>query len=102
MVKHVNTKEFDEIIEKGLVVVDFFATWCGPCKMVAPIFEEISNAHEDITFIKVDVDQYPDLAARYQVSTIPTIIVSKDKKIMDKTIGFVPKSQLEEKILLHK
>ena len=76
MVKIVNSSEFKEIVKEGLTIVDFFATWCGPCKMLAPIFEEVSNEMENkAKFIKVDVDQCGDIAGEYSIQTIPTIII---------------------------
>jgi thioredoxin len=97
MAKIVNSAEFNNEIKDGVVVVDFFATWCGPCKMLAPIFEELSTEMEGkVKFIKVDVDQCPDISMKYSVASIPTIIVFKDGKNVNTTVGFVPKERIKE------
>ncbi|WP_346935815.1 thioredoxin [Clostridium sp.] len=97
MAKIVNSAEFNNEIKDGVVVVDFFATWCGPCKMLAPIFEELSTEMEGkVKFIKVDVDQCPDIAMKYSVASIPTIIVFKDGNNVNTTVGFIPKERIKE------
>ena len=93
----INEQNFNEKIASGVVLVDFFATWCGPCKMLAPIFEELSTEMEGkVKFIKVDVDQCPDISMQYSVASIPTIIVFKDGKNVNTTVGFVPKERIKE------
>lgn len=84
-------KDFNKLIEKE-AVVDFYATWCGPCKMFGPIFEEVSNS-SDINFIKLDVDKYSEIAREYGVMTIPTIILFKDGKEVKRYTGFIPKEE---------
>ena len=99
MSKIVNSSEFNNEVKSGLVVVDFFATWCGPCKMLAPIFEELGKEYEGkVNFIKVDVDQSPDLAMKYKVASIPTIIVLKDGEKVAGNVGFIPKEQIKEMV----
>ncbi|HAK42255.1 MAG TPA: thioredoxin [Clostridium sp.] len=99
MVKIVNSNEFNEEIKSGVVVVDFFATWCGPCKMLAPIFEDLSTEmNGKVKFIKVDVDQCPDVAMKYNVASIPTIVVFKDGKNVNTIVGFVPKEKIKETV----
>lgn len=93
--KIVNEKEFNEVYDKGVVLVDFFATWCGPCKMVAPVLEELSEEMKNVTFVKVDVDQETELAAKYKVMSIPTLIVLKDGVIVNTAMGFQPKPALK-------
>ena len=88
--------KFDELIEKGTVLIDFYADWCGPCKMLLPIIEDFSKEHDDITIIKVNVDKYPDIAQKYGVMTIPTLILYKDNKLVKKQVGFIPLDALEE------
>jgi thioredoxin 1 len=96
MSKIVNESQFDEVMKEGVVVVDFFATWCGPCKMLAPVFEEVGEElGNKAKFIKVDVDQSKELAERYQVMTIPTILVLKDGEQKEVSIGFSPKERLK-------
>lgn len=84
-------KDFNKLIEKE-AVVDFYATWCGPCKMFGPIFEEVSNS-SDINFIKLDVDKSSEIAREYGVMTIPTIILFKDGKEVKRYTGFIPKEE---------
>jgi thioredoxin 1 len=94
MVKHVEEKDFNEVVLENnqLVLVDFWATWCGPCKMIAPILEQLSEDITDVTFVKVDVDNNPGLADKYDISSIPTIILFKGGKQVDKITGFRPKN----------
>lgn len=82
-------KDFDKLIEKK-TVVDFYASWCGPCKMFGPIFEEVSN-EKNINFVKLDVDKYSDIAREYGVMSIPTIILFKDGKEVKRFTGFMVK-----------
>ncbi len=96
MVKLVNSNEFNEEISKGLVFVDFFANWCGPCKMLSPILEEVSNELTDVKFIKVDVDSSGDIASMHSVMSIPTLMIFKDGKLINKTSGLMPKDKLIE------
>ena len=101
MAQIIKTNEFSNKVENkdGIVVVDFFATWCGPCKMLSPVFEALGNDMESSAdFIKVDIDQSMELAERFQVSTVPTVIVFKDGKEMDRLVGFIPKENLKNKI----
>ena len=88
-----DNENFDEILKKENVVVDFYASWCGPCKMLAPIFEEVSKENENYTFVKVDVDKFEELARRYSVMSIPTVIRFKNGNILNKKIGFMNKSE---------
>ena len=95
MVKHVNKKEFEELVKDGTVVVDFFATWCGPCKMLAPVLEELSEEETSVKFVKVDIDEEELLAEQYQVQAVPTVLVFKDGAIVNKQLGFAPKAVLK-------
>ena len=72
------------------VVVDFFATWCGPCKMIGPNIEKLAEENADATVIKIDVDKHPEIAAEYGVQTIPTLIAFKKGQIVNQKIGFIP------------
>ncbi|EAZ63193.1 thioredoxin [Scheffersomyces stipitis CBS 6054] len=84
-------QEFTEALtHDGLVVVDFFATWCGPCKMIAPLLEKFSKEYTTAKFIKVDVDELGEIAQEYEVSSMPTIIFFKGGKIVTKVIGANP------------
>ena len=84
----VNTKEFDEIIQNGTTLVDFFADWCGPCKMLGPVLEALDSEYPDVTFIKVNVDENMDLAERYQIMSIPTVYVFRDGELLNKMSGY--------------
>jgi len=95
--KVVNEKEFDEIVAKGVTLVDFYADWCGPCKMIAPTLEQLSAELDGkAQIIKVDVDQQEALAMRFKVMSIPTLILFKDGKPVAQTMGFQPKGALEK------
>ena len=87
-------KDFNNLI-KDKTVVDFYATWCGPCKMFGPIFEEVSNEN-GINFVKLDVDKNSDIARRYGVMTIPTIILFENREEVRRHIGFMNKEELIE------
>lgn len=93
---HVTSDNFrGEVLEApGTVLLDFFATWCGPCRMVAPILEEIARERSDVKVCKIDVDQAFDLAAQFGVSSIPTLVVMKGGKVTAKTVGACPKSEI--------
>ena len=88
--KHVNTTEFDALLaDNKTVLVDFFATWCGPCKMLAPVLEEVAPEFTDVEFVKVDVDECPDLAQRYGVAVIPTLFVIKGGEKVASAKGYM-------------
>ena len=76
------------------VLLDFFATWCGPCRMIGPILEEISEEKESIKVCKIDVDQDPELAMRFQVTSIPLLVVMQDGKVINQSLGAKPKDQI--------
>jgi len=96
---------FEEQVEKekGLVVIDFYADWCGPCKMVAPIIEELAEEYKDTVKIgKLNVDEAPGYAQKYRVMSIPTIIFMKNGEVLDTIIGLESKEVLKEKIEKYK
>lgn len=76
------------------VLIDFFATWCGPCKMVSPIVDEIAEENENIKVCKVDVDSEPELAQAFGVASIPTLVVVKDGKVTSQAVGYKPKDSI--------
>ena len=96
MLKKLNTQNFDNEVlnNNGVALVDFYADWCGPCKMVAPIVNEIANERSDITVGKVNVDENNSLAIKYGVVSIPTLIVFKDGKEQTRTVGYRPKEDI--------
>ena len=95
---HLTEQNFDEalIANEGLVMVDFWAEWCGPCRAIAPILEELTAASEGrVTLMKVNVDENPGLAARYGIRSIPTILFFKEGAIVDRVLGAAPKAVLQ-------
>jgi len=102
MVKKVNNIEFErEIFNNKIVVVDFFATWCGPCQMYGPIFEQVSNELSNVVFLKVNVDENNELATKEKANTIPTTKIFVNKKEVDKHIGFLDAKTLHAIINKH-
>lgn len=89
--KIVNKEEFLETIKEGYTLVDFYADWCGPCKMLGPVLEELSSEVEDVKFIKVNVDDENDLAKDYGIMSIPAIFLFKDGEVVNNAVGFQPK-----------
>lgn len=92
----------DVLEAKELVVVDFYADWCGPCKMMAPIIDELANAYTDVKIGKLNVDDSPQTAKNYRVMSIPTLIFVKNGQVVDTIVGLVSKAQLVDKIAQHK
>ena len=90
------TQNFKEAIQntKGLLVVDFWAEWCGPCKMLAPVFEELEKDFPDVTFGKINVDEEVQAALENNVSSIPTLLFIKDGEVVKRAVGFAPKDEL--------
>jgi len=95
-----STEEFDKILANPntKVLVDFYADWCGPCKMMAPILETVANENPDQVILEVNVDEQEELMSRYKIMSIPTLIVFENGEIVKKAIGLQPKNQLEELI----
>ena len=93
-------KEFDSVLSANDVVfVDIYADWCGPCKMVGPVVEQIASEMTDVTFIKVNVDDLPELAERYGIMSIPNMIIFKKGEAASSIVGFQPKASIERAIL---
>lgn len=95
MVKKVDQSQFDEVRKSKAAVVDFSATWCGPCQMLAPILDELSGEADSVDFYNVDVDENPDLAREFRIMNIPAVVALKDGQIVGQQIGFVPKEDLK-------
>ena len=94
----VNEENFDSIVINSdkPVLVDFWAEWCGPCKQISPILEEIANAKENLNILKLNIDENPVTPQKYNVRGIPTLMLFKDGKLIDTKIGSLPKSSLED------
>ena len=92
MIKHLeDEKLFDEEISKGTVLVDFYADWCGPCRMLDPVLEDVAKELVDITILKVNVDQMKSISGRFSIRSIPTVVLFKDGKQVAINTGFIPK-----------
>ncbi|HEX5612620.1 MAG TPA: thioredoxin [Burkholderiales bacterium] len=95
--RELTAQNFDAIInENPMVVVDFWAPWCGPCRGFAPVFEKASEAHADVVFAKVNTDEQQELAGSFNIRSIPTLMVFRDKVILYQQAGAVPASTLEQ------
>ncbi len=93
---HINNKNFHEEVmgSEKPVLVDFWAPWCGPCRMVGPIIDEIAAEHPEYKVVKINVDEEAELASRFRVVSIPTLMVMKNGQIVDQSIGARPKNQI--------
>ncbi len=97
MITNVTKENFeDEVLHaEGTVLVDFWAAWCGPCKMIAPTLEEIADERSDVKVCKINIDEQQELAIKHGVMSIPTLMVVKNGEIVEKSIGLRPKSEIE-------
>ncbi|MFO7621744.1 MAG: thioredoxin [Bacteroidales bacterium] len=101
MALEVNDNNFDEVVMKAdkPVIVDFWAEWCGPCRMIAPVIDEISKEYSGKAIVaKCDVDESPSVAAQFGIRNIPTVLFFKDGKVADKQVGAVPKKNYADKL----
>lgn len=93
----------NEVMEtEKVVVIDFWATWCGPCKMMAPVVEEVAKDYPDVKVCKVNVDEEPEFSNAFKIVSIPTIVVIKNGEIIDSVVGYRPKEDIEKIIKLVK
>lgn len=92
------TKANVNVLEKGVCLLDFWAPWCMPCKMMAPVLDQIAAANADIIVGKINVDEEQELAINYEIKAMPTFVVLKDGKILDKQVGVKSKSELQQMI----
>lgn len=101
-VLNVTDQTFTAETNNGIVVADFFATWCGPCKMIAPVLEELDqDMGNQVKIVKIDVDQNQETANKFGIMSIPTLLVMKDGKVVDTLVGFKSKEALEEALNKH-
>ena len=99
MVNEINDANFKDEVSKGTVVVDFWASWCGPCKMLGPVIDEISeDLGEKAKFVKVNVDENPSTASQYRIASIPTVVVLKNGEVSETLVGFRPKAAIREEL----
>ncbi|MBE6158672.1 MAG: thioredoxin [Firmicutes bacterium] len=96
MVKQITDKEFDESIKSGKVLVDFYAEWCGPCKMLSPVVDELSEELKDVTFFKLNVDESDEVVRNYSVMSIPTLLVFEEGELKATSVGFKNKEEIKE------
>lgn len=89
-----NSDNFNELINDELVLVDFFATWCGPCRMLGPVLEELSSDRSNVKIVKMDVDECHDIAKEYGIMSVPSLLLFKNGNLISKQIGFMPKDEL--------
>lgn len=92
-----NNFENEVLNEKGIVLVDFFANWCGPCKMLSPVLGQIAEEYKDeVKVCKINIDEEIELAQQYQIASIPALLVFKDGQVVNQSVGFVPKKAIEK------
>lgn len=100
--KIVTSNDFDNEIKDGVTLVDFFATWCGPCKMLGPVLEGLSEEMGDkVNFLKVDIDQSRDLADKFQIVSVPTMMIFKNGERVETMVGFSPKEGIAQALEAH-
>ena len=96
MVDEITDATFEEETSEGVVLIDFWATWCGPCKMQSPVIDQLSEEMDDVKFVKMDVDQNQETARTLGIMAIPTLLIKKDGRIVDRLTGYTPKEKLEQ------
>ena len=101
-VRHISEDEFESVInENKLVLVDFYATWCPPCKMLAPILEEVQDILEDVEIVKIDVDENEEISRRFKIMSIPNLILFKDGQMVESEVGLKDQQFIVEMIKKH-
>jgi thioredoxin 1 len=96
MVKDITDQTFKELSSNGKVVVDCFAEWCGPCKMLSPIIDELSEELTDVNFYKLNVDESVEVVRKYNIMSIPTILIFNDGELVNQSVGFKSKEELKD------
>ncbi|MCA0986280.1 MULTISPECIES: thioredoxin [Bacillales] len=98
---HATDQNFNQETSEGLVLADFWAPWCGPCKMIAPVLEELDAEMADVKVVKLDVDENQETASKFGVMSIPTLLVFKNGEVVDQVVGFQPKEALAQTLSKH-
>ncbi|WP_270179514.1 thioredoxin [Alkalihalobacillus sp. CinArs1] len=98
---HATDQNFNQETSEGLVLADFWAPWCGPCKMIAPVLEELDAEMTDVKVVKIDVDENQETASKFGVMSIPTLLVFKNGEVVDQVVGFQPKEALAQTLSKH-
>lgn len=101
MSKDITDATFNDAIASGVSLVDCWADWCGPCRMLAPIIDELSEEMDQVNFYKLDVDENQEIPAQFGIRSIPTMLIAKDGKVIDALIGFQPKENIKQAIEAH-
>ena len=96
MLEHGNKDNFDSLINDSTVLVDFYANWCGPCKMLSPVLEELSSSRSEVKVVKINVDEEEYLSRRFGVMSIPTLVLFKNGKEIDKKVGYMSLDEINE------
>ncbi len=97
MLIHLGNKEqFNEITKSGIVLVDFYATWCGPCKMLSPELEKLAEEDPSINVLKIDIDEFDEIAAEYNIRAVPTLLLFKNGTVLTSASGFRPLASLKQ------
>ena len=96
MVDAITDQTFAEETKDGIALIDFWATWCGPCRMQSPVIEALAEERQDVHFTKMDVDENPNTAKELGIMAIPTLIIKKDGQIVDRLTGYTPKEKLDQ------
>lgn len=95
-VKEITDQTFEQATANGVALVDFWATWCGPCRMQSPVVEALSEKMDKVNFFKMDVDQNQETAAKFRIMSIPTLMVKKNGEVVDQIVGYHPQEQLKQ------
>lgn len=98
MIIELTEQNFKDTVAKGKIMIDFWADWCGPCRILSPVVEEIASEQSEVSIAKVNVDDYPELAGQHGVMSIPTLIFMKDGEVIDTSVGVVSKNVILNKI----
>ena len=94
MIEELTEDKFNEVIKTGKVIIDCYANWCGPCKALSPIVDEVAEKTPNMKYYKLDMDNADNIAEEYEIMSIPTILVFEDGKLIDKSVGMISKEQL--------